>query len=286
MKLLGFLVLTALLSSCIPPVDKGPLVYRGAFTLNAAALADLTGFLKSKNCQQCHAWVNNQNELLSRVEPGNPDASRVYARVLDGTMPKDGTPLTTAELELVRSFIVALTAPGTTPTVQPAPVTGYALVKQTFVDAKCVTCHKGLDNEATIPGAWLVRGDAAKSPFYKAITRTDKPTMPKWYPENTAAELELVRDYIHDKGKPDAKVVFAEVFEKVLKVKCLKCHNHKGFDTEEGIAWAVKDGDPAGSRLYVAMENGSMPKQLPKTTPEDALVLKAYIDGLTSPVRQ
>ena len=274
MKTLGILVLLVLAVSC-GKISEGPLVFSERLSINQAALTDIAGFLNTKNCQTCHAWVNNPAELLTRIKPGAPGASSVYTRVLDGTMPKDGTPLTTAELEILSNYILALNNP---PVVVP-PASGFALVKPIF-DAKCVACHTGLKEEATIPGRWLVKGDADASKLYTAVANG---SMPKWYPENTAAELTIVSDYIHDLGKPDPKVNFQQLFDGVLKAKCVKCH--KGFDKEEGISWAVKAGEPANSRLYIAMENGSMPKRLPKATDGDLAVLRNYINELRQPAQ-
>lgn len=281
MKTLALLVLSILSVSCVGLISEGPLVYNpsSAQAINAAALTGMAGFLKSKSCQNCHGWVNDDAQILARMGRGNPEDSSIYQRVKDGTMPKGGPAFTTAELETTRAFVVALNT-ATVPT-PPVEVTAFASLKEMLFAPKCVTCHKGLADETRIPPQWLTPGDPEKSKLYLAVKNN---SMPKWYDQVTAAELSLVHDYISEAGNPEAPVKFQQVLDEVLRPKCLKCHASMG--QESGVAWAVVPGEPLESPLYVEMENGSMPKRLPKATEEEVQLLYNYIKDLKAPITQ
>ncbi len=49
--------------------------------------------------------LNNINHVMTRVVPNNAAGSLLYTRCSDGTMPKGGPALTTAELEAIRTWI-------------------------------------------------------------------------------------------------------------------------------------------------------------------------------------
>lgn len=66
-------------------------------------------------CLSCHnattqrGGVNlaNHTVTLNTVQPGNPNASSFYTSTANGSMPQGGTPLSPAELAVVRDWILA-----------------------------------------------------------------------------------------------------------------------------------------------------------------------------------
>lgn len=267
MKTFSLLVLLILSCACGSPFEKGPLTY--VTSSNAAIEAEITNLLGSKSCFRCHSV----GQLMGGIVPGNPDASKTFQRVADGSMPQRPLPpMPAADVTRLREYIIALAEP--TPTPQPQ-LEGYALVKEQFVDKKCVGCHAGLAKEETIPKSWLNKGSPETSKLYLSVAND---RMPKWYDHATSLELQLVSDYIAEFGKPERTVTHQQLFDQLLKPKCLKCH--QGITTEEGVARWVAPGNPQGSRLYDALEKQRMPKRIPKATEVEKQLLYNYIKNL------
>lgn len=70
--------------------------------------AMLQSAIFDNQCKACHAWSTNEAAVRSRIVPGNPQASRVYLRVEDGSMPLGGPELTLEQLDLLRRYILEL----------------------------------------------------------------------------------------------------------------------------------------------------------------------------------
>jgi len=108
MRLLPLLLL---LCACVP--SKGDLIYSldGKETtpvvIESVSLAELQSEILVK-CTSCHRWARSEAGILSRVVRGDPDSSVLYLRTQDGSMPEDGAPLSTRELEMIRVFITNL----------------------------------------------------------------------------------------------------------------------------------------------------------------------------------
>lgn len=252
------------IAACGRPFTEGPLQF--GTSLNSAVMSELNDFLATKSCLRCHTPA----QLRANIVPGDPAASKLYQRVADGSMPQAPLPaLSAEEVAKVRQYIIDLAPRG------PTPLTGYALLKQTFIDSKCVICHKGLEKEDTIPQAWLVKGAPEQSRLYTAVA-SDR--MPKWYEHATSTELQLVSDYISQLNQTERSVTHTEMFDELLQPKCLKCHGN--VRNESGIANWVVAGRPQESKLFEVLQNTRMPKHLPKTTPEEKAMLFEYIKGL------
>jgi hypothetical protein len=59
-------------------------------------------------CLICHDWVNDEQQVRSRITPGSPETSLIYVMVESGRMPRRGTPLTLEQLDLLRRYIMEL----------------------------------------------------------------------------------------------------------------------------------------------------------------------------------
>lgn len=277
MRALPLILFQLLLVSCLGNIEKGPLQYNpGSKAINQLALQQLTDNLAPK-CQKCHEWITNERQILKRIVPGNVDASPLYKVLVNGSMPKDGTPLSTEELEVVRVQILALTS--TTPPPPVAVKNDFTRLKDGFFTDKCIVCHSGMKEEAGLKKS-ITPGEPEKSKIYKIILSGK---MPKNYAPITSAELALVHDYITDLGTSEPKVSFEQLQTEVLGPKCIKCH--KGMKEEAGIQWGVVPGKPDESKIYKAMANGSMPKQISPVTESELQLLYNYIKNLQAPVR-
>lgn len=275
MKAIQLIIVQLLLVSCIGNIEKGPLRYNpnGTSPFNQLALQQLTDNLAPK-CQNCHSdWIRDEQEILKRIVPGNVAASPLYQVLVNGSMPKGGPAFTTAELDIVRTQILALTST-TTP---PPPVTietDFSRLKDGLLNDKCLVCHSWMKEEAGLQTR-VVTGEPEKSKIYKLVING---RMPKNYEPITSAELALVHDYILDLGSPEPKVTFDQIQSEVLGPKCIKCH--RGMKEESGIQWGIVAGKPDESKIYKAMANGSMPKQIKPVTDNELQLLHNYIKNL------
>jgi hypothetical protein len=66
-------------------------------------------FVKEKillpKCVACHSWISDDDKILSRIVPGDPEGSKLYQRTNDGSMPFGGPPLTNDEIALIYKYI-------------------------------------------------------------------------------------------------------------------------------------------------------------------------------------
>ena len=62
-------------------------------------------------CASCHSWALDEAKVNSRLVAGKPEESRLFRLVENGRMPMGGSPLSTAQLELLREYINALARP-------------------------------------------------------------------------------------------------------------------------------------------------------------------------------
>lgn len=114
-NLLAILPLLFILTSCIeagsdesgvfqvlkpvqPPADENEVV---TFKM-------INDQLMQPLCVRCHAWAGDEERVLSRVKPGEPESSRFYRVMEDGSMPKGGPEMTSEQLALVRRYIMDL----------------------------------------------------------------------------------------------------------------------------------------------------------------------------------
>lgn len=109
-----FLLLLTLVS-CVP--EKGPLTYSVDGVVEEVENDEAVSFqvlqerILIPKCVDCHGWVMDEAKVQRRIVAGKPEESRLFQLVENGRMPKGDAPLTTLELEMVRSYINSLLAP-------------------------------------------------------------------------------------------------------------------------------------------------------------------------------
>jgi len=59
-------------------------------------------------CSRCHGWASNDEGIKNRIVDGQPESSRLFLRVEDGSMPFGGPALSEEEVEQIREYILAL----------------------------------------------------------------------------------------------------------------------------------------------------------------------------------
>ncbi len=80
-----------------------------------------------------------------RIVPGNPEASRIYIRIVDGTMPP-GNPLTLSEISAVHTWIKDELPQSPSATATPSlPADSYASLRVKVFIPKCIGCHNDTD---------------------------------------------------------------------------------------------------------------------------------------------
>ena len=144
-------------------------------------------------CLSCHSNVATENGLKAWVTPGKPDSSAFFTLSENGSMPKNGTPLSTRELELIKMYIIQLAAPTPTPTPTPTGIT-FAKIKTQVLDPyRCTSCHS-VSTEAGL-AKWLNKTSPASSKFY---TSTKDGSMPQGGSRVSAADQAFILQYIKD----------------------------------------------------------------------------------------
>ena len=118
-----FLLFAFLSISCVPVGERSELHIEtlkpnSVTTLPVEEVGELkVDFLALKSkilqpmCIKCHRAFNEEKGILKLVKAGKPDSSLLFQVVEDGSMPMGARVLTTAELELVRSYIMDLRLP-------------------------------------------------------------------------------------------------------------------------------------------------------------------------------
>jgi len=116
-----------------------------------ASFASVQKFILSPKCMSCHTGpaspkgvdLSTYAAVLREVTPGNPEASPLYLSVTVGSMPKNGTRLSTPELDLLRQWILAGALEGAAPPPPAPPAAEYRWIQANVLDTRCIGCHDG-----------------------------------------------------------------------------------------------------------------------------------------------
>lgn len=101
--------------------------------------ATLNSFILKPLCLRCHAWAADEGQVQSRVVAGNPEASSLYVRMANGSMPQGGPALTSAQLEVVAAYINGPATSNPVPTIELKPT--YESLKVHLFEKSCTMCH-------------------------------------------------------------------------------------------------------------------------------------------------
>ncbi len=262
------------------------------------------------------------------VTPNQLEASTFYLEVFNGTMPPR-TPLTEEEISLVKKWIETgvKNSDGTpapvsvVPGTPDAPVGNSVDFKKLDVDYvnlyeyilkdKCINCHNPNRARAEVD---LSSYDKmfGMSEYFSTITEPGMPEQSALYTEVfkgsmpprtklSADEIDYIKRWIAEGAVEVApkvlplsqtKATFANLSERILKDKCVRCHNpekaradvdlstyDKMFGYSEYFSVVTEAGNPEGSSLYTEVFKGNMPPRNPLSAEEIAFIKRWISEG-------
>lgn len=147
-------------------------------------------------CLRCHAWMSDEEEVLKRVEPGEPNQSSLYTLVENGAMPVGGPELSDQEKRIVELYILGLgnsddTDAGDLPT-PPVQLVTFEKVKQEIFIPHCIRCHSSFENESGLD-RYIDKNDPLNSALLDSV---ESGFMPLRAPDLSESKIQLLRDYL------------------------------------------------------------------------------------------
>jgi hypothetical protein len=162
---------------------RSALVFETPADAKVGTFKSLSANVLENKCFGCHKSFKVQDNMQKYINGNDPDTSKLFEVVKNGTMPKKAPPLTSLELEMVRAYIM---------NVEVIEKVSFQELKTQILDPKCISCHKKKVDEASIKG-WL----DVKSPFTsKLYLATKSGSMPKKAPHLTKEEMMIIKGYL------------------------------------------------------------------------------------------
>ena len=183
MKMIMTLLLLTIISSC--GNNRSGLEFSERFTDNLEIdkllrFEDLKSRIIEPHCLTCHKRSGTEDGIAKWVVPGNPEESKLYQVIKDGRMPKKAAPLSTADLEFVRKYIL-----------DQATVT-FEKINSEILGPSCVSCHKRMTSEESLM-KWINLDDPFNSPFYRVVKEGRMPKRADPLPES---KQQLILNYL------------------------------------------------------------------------------------------
>lgn len=176
--------LLLLISSC---GARSPLFFEAPMAMEGEVnFQNLKVSIIETKCLSCHSDFAEEENLLPYIEGNDPDQSKLYEVVKDGSMPMDAPVLTAEELEMVRSYISSL---------HQAPKVTFKKLKDEILAPKCLGCHKKMGEETNFE-KWVNVESPAQS---KVLLRTLDGSMPKNGTPLSSAEIGMIKSYLRVK---------------------------------------------------------------------------------------
>ena len=209
------LILVGLFQNCGQPSQ---LEFWGSWDLSSQdGLQDASLNILQRRCTECHGAgvmngnvtdITNLNYLVySRlVIPGEPEISPLFIQVSQGLMPFGKPPLSTAEVEVLRSWISGLKPDildggGAPPDLTPIEPK-YSSLAQKIFQPRCISCHsnKNYKHNSYAEIMRIVQaGNADQSLLYQVVT-TGSPSagvMPREGGRLSQEQITAIRDWIN-----------------------------------------------------------------------------------------
>lgn len=185
-----FLFLLFGLSACEKSGTNEALLFQSAPQIgDGVDFATLKSFILTPKCVRCHGWAGDEGQVQSRIVAGNPDASTLYIRVLNGSMPQGGPALTTRELEVVAAYI---NGPGGTTPVPQVPIEAkYSSLKIHLFEKSCTSCHRAGGQDPDLTKLSEIRDE-----IDDIEEQLDFGTMPPQGPAPKQEVLDAFRDWV------------------------------------------------------------------------------------------
>lgn len=178
------LILLFFVSACGKP---GPLNFEAPEIKKVGSFQGLSSDILQTKCVSCHANFRVEENLLPYINESDPDTSKLYEVVKNGSMPKKAPPLTTLELEMVRNYIS---------NAEVIKNVSFDQLRKEIIEPKCISCHKKSGDEGFITEKWINKKSLFESKLY---TTTLLGSMPKKSPRLTTEEMKLIKGYLKNK---------------------------------------------------------------------------------------
>lgn len=127
--------------ACAPSGTKENEIFQDITLITGTvSFAELQQKFLVPQCLRCHAWVQDEASVASRVVAGNPAGSPLFIQVQSGRMPQGGPPATRGQIALLEAYIKG----GGSNLPPPPPLEPkYASLKFHLFDKSCTMCHNG-----------------------------------------------------------------------------------------------------------------------------------------------
>lgn len=129
---------------------------------------DLQNRIIVPHCISCHKRSGTEEGIEKWIIAGDPENSKMFKVIRDGTMPKKADPLSTADLEFVRQYIIDLA------TIRNLETVDFDILKNEILVPHCLNCHKRADNEEGIQ-RWIDPNDPMSSRLLQAVVEGKMP---------------------------------------------------------------------------------------------------------------
>lgn len=181
MKLFFALAILLTVVSC---GKRSGLVFEVPEEMTPGTFRNLSANILESKCIGCHKKFEIPENMLKYIDGNNPDTSKLFQVVKDGSMPKKAKPLNSLELEMVRTYIE---------NVEVIRDVSFAELKEKILEPKCLSCHKKAGDEQVIITKWVDK----KNPFAsKLFNSTKNGSMPKKDKALTKEEMKIIKGYL------------------------------------------------------------------------------------------
>jgi len=140
------------------------------------------------HCLTCHKRSGTEEGIEKWIVPGDPENSKIYQVIKNGTMPKKAEPLSTADLEFVRQYIMDI------PKVRAQLTVDFETLKNEILVPHCLSCHKRMDNEESLK-RWINTEAPMKSRLLQAVLEGK---MPKNAAPLTKNDQNIIIQYLNN----------------------------------------------------------------------------------------
>lgn len=206
MKNFIFILSLVVLGSCGPKTSSVQYDDGTSLGLNAEEVtySQIKSDILKPHCLSCHSDVSTETGLKKWITAGDPDHSKFFTEVENGSMPQNASPLSTKDLQMIRIYIenmkTSSTTPSPTPTPTPTPSPTTNRISYTEVKTRiltpygCTSCHS-VGTEAKLASKWINTTTPAKSTFYTSVKSG---SMPQGGRDVTAEDQAFILKYVQE----------------------------------------------------------------------------------------
>jgi hypothetical protein len=251
-------------SGCMPRGSDEANIYAAPMQrFSRVDYAILKANILDRYCMSCHSEFGSESGVLLHVQPGHPEASELYLRVADGSMPKGQHRLDSSRLQVISTYIEGLANVDPDADIHGITQVDYPTLRSKVLEPfGCVKCHGEFKEEMGVI-AQLDPGSPETSNLFKRVADG---SMPKNGKPLSAARQELIKTYIS--GISPAQLIpleptWTSLKQNLIFTYCIACHQpgHKFVDEDPTLSFFTEDNVKANfSDILEDMRSGDMPK--------------------------